>query len=260
MLKFSRIVQLFAVAGFAWSCVETEETPASTVSAVSVPASDIGSGGAIRGTVSFDGDDVPAARAIKMGSEPSCARTHATAAMTEFVIVGDGGGLKNVFVYVKEGLEGQTFPVPEEPVVLEQIGCIYIPHVFGVRVGQTVRFYNGDDTLHNIHATPKLNKEFNIGQPIKGMKTDRTLDVAEFMVPLKCEVHRWMHAYFGVVDHPFFAVTDIDGQFDLSGLPPGDYVVEAWHEKYGAKQLNVSLGEETQSISFSFGLEKGELE
>ena len=210
-----------------------------------------GNGGALSGTVTFSGD-VPAAEAIQMGADPSCARMHPEAAMTEFVVVGDNGGLKNVFVYVKEGLDGQTFDVPEEPAVLDQQGCIYTPHVFGVRAGQTVSIMNSDDTLHNIHAMPKNNKEFNVGQPVKGLKTERVFDNPEIMVPFKCDVHKWMAAYVGVVEHPFFATTDINGSYSIAGLAPGDYVVEAWHEKYGTQQMNVTVGADGADASFEF--------
>jgi plastocyanin len=188
-----------------------------------------------------------------MGADPTCARMHPDAAKMELVVVGDSGGLKNVFVYVKEGLEGQTFDIPEEAAVLDQKGCLYAPHVFGVRAGQTLTIVNNDDTLHNIHAMPKNNKEFNIGQPIKGLKTQKVFDNPEVMVPFKCDVHKWMASYVGVLDHPFFAVTDIDGRFSIEGLPAGDYVVEAWHEKYGTKQASLSVGADgAAALDFEF--------
>ena len=121
--------------------------------------------------------------------------------------------------HVKSGLEGKTFPVPSEPVVLDQNGCIYVPHVIGIQVGQTLQIVNSDETLHNIHAMPKNNKEFNIGQPVKGLKTDRTFDAVEVMVPFKCDVHKWMNAYVGVVDHPFFGTTGEAGSFELHEGP-----------------------------------------
>ena len=112
---------------------------------------------------------------------------------------------------------------------------------------------NNDETLHNIHAMPKNNKEFNIGQPIKGLKTQKVFDNTEVMVPFKCDVHKWMASYVGVLDHPFFAVTDIDGRFSIEGLPAGDYVVEAWHEKYGTKQANLSVGADgAAALDFEF--------
>jgi plastocyanin len=212
--------------------------------------------GVILGTISFDGDVVPAAPPIQMNADPNCARLHAEPVSSPAVIVGEGNGLGNVFVYVKEGLGGKTFSPPEGSVTLDQQGCLYHPHVLGVRTGQTVRIVNSDETLHNIHAFAKKNKEFNIGQPVKGLSTERAFEVPEVMIPIRCDVHKWMGAYLGVVDHPFFTVTESDGRFELSGLPAGTYVVEAWHEQYGFRQSSVALGEdETRSVAFSFGAE-----
>ena len=115
------------------------------------------------------------------------------------------------------------------------MGCRYIPHVLGIQVGQTLNIVNSDPTLHNIHAIPEVNQEFNMGQPIQGMQFERTFDNVEVMVPMRCDVHGWMNSYIGVLDHPYFAVTAEDGMFDISALPPGDYVLEAWHEALGTR-------------------------
>jgi plastocyanin len=235
-------------------CGGGAEEPAPEASSAPAPkaaSTPTGGGGALSGTVSFSGE-APAAEAIQMGADPSCARLHPDGAMTEIVLVGDNGGLQNVFVYVKEGLEGQSFDVPEEAALLDQQGCRYTPHVFGVRAGQTVTIMNSDDTLHNIHAMPKNNKEFNVGQPVKGLKTDRVFENPEIMVPFKCDVHKWMASYVGVVEHPFFAVTGADGSYSIPNLPAGDYVVEAWHEKYGTQQMNVTVGADGVDASFEF--------
>ncbi len=232
----------------------SDEAAAPSPAAKPAPAASAPSGGAagaLNGTVKFDGE-APEASAIQMAADPSCARMHPDAVMTEFVIVGDGGGLKNVFVYVKEGLEGQMFDIPTEAVMLDQQGCMYTPHVFGVRAGQTLTIRNSDETLHNIHAMPADNKEFNIGQPVQGLTTDRIFANPEVMVPFKCDVHKWMASYVGVVDHPFFATTDINGSYSIPGLPAGDYVVEAWHEKYGTQQMSVTVGADGADASFSF--------
>jgi plastocyanin len=211
--------------------------------------------GAVTGTASFDYGEPYFPQPIQMSADPVCVELHPTTPHTEFVIAGDGGGLKNVFVYVKTGIEG-TFPVPDEPVVLDQRGCVYEPHVFGLRAGQTLSVRNSDDTLHNIHAMPEKNKEFNVGQPVQGLTTERVFEVPEVMVPFKCDVHKWMNAYAGVVAHPYFAVTDADGRFRIENLPKGDYVIEAWHERFGTQEVSVSVGEdETGPINFSFGAE-----
>lgn len=246
ILLFSLVVSMLAFGCGGGS--DEAAAPSPAPKAASAPS---GGGGALSGTVTFSGE-APAAQAIQMGADPSCARLHPDGAMTEIVVVGDNGGLGNVFVYVKEGLEGQSFDVPEEAVVLDQKGCMYLPHVFGVRAGQTVTIMNSDETLHNIHAIPKNNREFNVGQPVQGLKTDRVFDNPEVMVPFKCDVHKWMASYLGVVDHPFFGTTGANGSYSIPNLPPGDYVIEAWHEKYGTQQMNVSVGADGADASFEF--------
>src|ERR1019366_8419163 len=154
----------------------------------------------------------------------------------EEVVVNDNGTLRNVFVYVKSGLEGKTFEPPTEHVTLEQKGCTYHPRVFGMQAKQPLDIVNDDDTLHNIHALPTQSKEFNVGQPNKGMKTTRTFATPEVMVKLKCDVQPWMAAYVGVLDHPFFSVSGDDGKFTIKNLPAGTYEIVAWHEKYGEQK------------------------
>ncbi len=229
------------------------EDPAAPAPASSAPA-DPGSLGTVNGKVSLDGD-APAGDTIQMAADPNCARLHSSPVMTEFVVVGDDGGLANVFVYVKSGL-GYTYPVPSEPVLIDQTGCLYVPHVIGIQAGQTLQVRNSDETLHNIHAMPKNNKEFNIGQPVKGLTTEKVFANPEVMVPFKCDVHKWMNSYAGVVDHPFYAVTGPDGSFSLEGVPAGDYVVEAWHERLGTKEMNVTvIAEGGVEANFAFTAE-----
>ena len=231
------------------------DAPAPAPPAEAPPAAiDPATVGNITGTIMLEGEP-PAAETIRMNSDPKCVTEAGDDTQTEYYVVSDSGSLGNVFVYVKEGLEGHSFPPATETVVLSQDGCRYRPHVFGVQVGQTVQIVNNDATLHNIHATPSANDEFNMGQPIEGMSSDRTFDTAEIMVPFQCDVHGWMNSYVGVVDHPFFGVTGADGAFDLSGLPPGDYVVEAWHEDLGTQTQNVTVGEgATAELSFTFSV------
>ena len=187
-----------------------------------------------------------------MNADPVCVK-EGKGTTTEFVVAGADGGLQNVFVYVKDGLGGRTFQAPQQAVVLDQKGCHYRPHVFGVQVGQPLQIVNSDPTLHNIHAIPKANQEFNTGQPIQGMKFDHTFTAKEVMVPFKCDVHGWMNAYAGVLDHPFFATTDTSGKFELKGLPPGDYTIEAWHEKLGTQEQKITVGaKETKEANFAF--------
>ncbi|MGH7198531.1 MAG: carboxypeptidase regulatory-like domain-containing protein, partial [Candidatus Omnitrophota bacterium] len=126
--------------------------------------------------------------------------------------------------------------------------------VFGIQVNQPLEIVNSDNTLHNVHALPANSPQFNIGMPIQGMKLKKSFSKPEVMIKIKCEVHPWMGAYAGVLDHPFFGVTGDDGAAQIANLPPGQYVIEAWHEKYGTQTQSVAVGAEgeTQEVSFEF--------
>lgn len=172
----------------------------------------------------------PEEKTIQM--DATCGKLHAGPVKTRFYVVGADKGLGNVFVYLKQGAP-KTAPTGEAP-VLDQVGCIYEPYVMGAVTGQKIKIKNSDPFLHNIHATPKPtsgNKEFNFAQPVKGQVTEKSFDNPEVLVRVKCDVHNWMFAYVGVVDHPYFAVTDKDGNFTIKNVPPGKYTVEAVHLK-----------------------------
>ncbi|MDX1556786.1 MAG: carboxypeptidase regulatory-like domain-containing protein, partial [Xanthomonadales bacterium] len=151
-----------------------------------------------------------------------------------------GGGLADVYVYVKEGLGTMEFPTPSAGVTLDQDGCVYRPHVLAIQVGQPLVIKNSDGILHNINTQPTENRGFNISQPVV-METTRDFSEAEVMIPVKCDVHGWMEAYIGVQNHPYAAVSGSDGTFTIENLPPGDYVIEAWHEMYGTQTVSVSV-------------------
>lgn len=195
----------------------------------------------VSGKAAFQGT-APAPEAIKMEADASCKAMHAEGATADDTIINANGTLKNVFVYVKEGLTGK-FEAPKTPVTLDQKGCMYTPKVLGVMAGQPIEIINSDSTLHNVHALPKNSPQFNLGMPLQGMKIKKTLAKPEVMVKVKCDVHPWMASYIGVLDHPFYAVTGEDGSFEIKDLPAGTYVIEAWHEKLGVQTQNITIDE-----------------
>lgn len=206
----------------------------------------------VTGKVTFTGEK-PVRRPISMDSTPACARAHTEPVLSEEAIVNDNGTLRNAFVWVKSGLPDGTWEVPREMVTIDQVGCIYVPHVVGVQTNQEVQFLNSDPTNHNIHPLPRANREWNESQPPKGEPKIKTFPKQEIMIPIKCNVHPWMRVYVGVVDHPFFAVTGEDGSFTLKGLPPGQYTVQAWHEKYGTQEIQVTVAaQESKTADFDF--------
>ena len=207
--------------------------------------------GSITGKVNFTGTP-PQMEQISMNADPVCAGLHSEPVYAETVIANSNGTLKNVFVYVKEGLEGKTFPAPTTPVTIDQKGCHYTPHVFGIQIGQPFEILNSHSTLHNIHSMAEKNKQFNLGMPIQGMKLTKKFDTPEVMAKIKCDVHPWMSAYIGVLPHPYFGVTGDDGTFEIKDLPAGEYTVEAWHEQYGTQTQKVTVGEGPASVEFTF--------
>jgi hypothetical protein len=195
---------------------------------------------------------VPPPAQIKMNADPVCISLHNGPMTSEELVAGDGN-LANVFIYVKEGLEKYSFAVPAEPATLSQDGCRYVPHVGGVMAGQDLRIVNNDPTLHNVHCMAEKNRQFNLGQPIKGAESVRKFAHPEVMVKFRCDVHKWMSSYLGVLPHPYYSVSGKDGGFALKNLPPGEYVIEAWHEKLGTQMQKLAVGDkETKEISFSF--------
>lgn len=248
------VVVAFSVALVAAACGGSEQAPpaATAASTAAGPRIDQATAGEVKGTVVIDGA-APANERIRMIADPACSRQAQGDQFQETYMVGaDGKSLGNVFVYVKDGLGNYAYDPATTPIVLDQQGCRYHPHVLGIRVGQPLEIANNDPTLHNIHAIPKSNTEFNNGQPIQGMKTTHIFTQAEVMIPFKCDVHGWMNAFIGVLDHPFFAVTSSDGTFSLKGLPPGTYTVEAWHEKLGTTTQSVTIGaKETKEVAFT---------
>ncbi len=204
-----------------------------------------------KGTVRFEGV-VPKPQPISMSADPSCAKQHSAPVFAQEVMTDSKGDLQNAIVFVAEGLGERTFDPPTQPVVIEQKGCMYMPHVLAVRANQPLHVVNDDPTSHNIHPTPANNREWNKAEP-PGSSVDESFAREEIAIPVKCNLHPWMHGYIAVFKHPYFAVTGKDGSFDLSGLPPGTYTIKAWHEKLGTSTQTITIGaNETKEISFVF--------
>jgi len=217
------------------------------------PPVDAATAGTVTALVKFDGQP-PAPQMISLNGDPKCVSENgAPQRAEEQIVVGDNQALQNVFVYVKDGLGAFGFPIPSEPVVLDQDKCRYTPRVLGVRVGQALQVRNSDPLLHNVRSNAVINQAFNKSTPIEGMKFDHVFATKEVMVPFKCDVHGWMSAYVGVLDHPYFGTTALDGKVVLANLPPGTYTIEAWHEQLGTRTTQVTIGpKESKDVSFTF--------
>jgi plastocyanin len=209
----------------------------------------------VTGTVTFDGK-APALKPLTMDADPACAKKHTAPVPSEMLVLGTGNSMANIMVYVSKGLpSGKTWPAPKTPVVLDQKGCQYIPHVMGIMVGQAYKILNSDGILHNLHALPKINSGFNKPMPATLKETSATFDKPEPIFPVKCDVHPWMQAYVGVYTHPFFSVTSTDGKFTISGLDPGTYEITAWHERLGTQTASVTVGaSDTKTQNFKFAM------
>jgi hypothetical protein len=226
---------------------------ASAVSAGLLPgwAGPVGGSASVKGTVKFDGT-APKPTRIDMSQDPICAKAHPTPATTEDVVVGTDSGLANVVVYISDGLTSHDFQPPQQPAMLEQKGCQYRPHVLALQASQKLDIVNSDETTHNIHPNPSNNREWNMTQP-HAMPLEQTFAREEIAIPVKCNVHPWMKGYIAVFKHPYFAVTDKNGSFELKDLPPGTYTITAWQEKLGTQIQKVTVGaSEAKALDFTF--------
>jgi plastocyanin len=208
--------------------------------------------GSISGSIRFIGAK-PRPKLIDMSEDPACVEAHHTKAYDESLVVNKSGRLASAFVYVKSGLEGKHFEPPQAPVTIDQQGCWFRPRVVGIQVGEPLRVINSDPVTHNIHPLAEINREWNHSQGPGDPPIARKFIKPEIMIPVKCNIHSWMHAYIGVVDNPYFAVSGDDGSFQIHNLPPGDYVIEAWHEKLGTQQQRVTIGASAAAeLNFTF--------
>ncbi len=210
--------------------------------------------GTLAGSVTFHGAK-PKPELISMEAEQGCQQANAGKPVySPAVLTGKKAGLANAFVYIQAGLEGKKFePVKEPAVVLDQHGCMFLPRVIGIRAGQTLDLKNGDSVAHNVHPMPANNREWNQEQAPHAPDVEHRFARPEIMIPVKCNIHAWMHAWIGVVDHPYFAVTGPDGAFEWKNVPPGDYTISVWHEKLGTQTQQVHLAPSgTAAVNFSY--------
>jgi plastocyanin len=207
----------------------------------------------ITGTITFDGE-APTLPPLAMDAEPECADKHSGPVPAEMLVLGNGNTMGNIIVWVSNGLPAEAaWAVPTTPVVLDQRGCLYVPHAMGIMVGQPYRILNSDGILHNIHTLPEINRSFNRAMPATLTEVSTTFDQPEAIFQIKCDVHPWMLAYVGVFTHPFFSVTSADGTFQISGLDPGTYEISAWHERLGTQTASITVGDsDTTSQDFTF--------
>jgi len=258
-IKFVNLVLAAAVALAISGCGggKQSESPSSQPAATSAPAGgatvDTATAGSVSGSVTLDG--TPAKdKPINMSAEPYCAKAHSTPVTPPTVVVGDKGSLADVVIYVKDGLGASyTFTTPTDHVVLDQKGCMYDPHVLALMTGQTLEVKNDDQTTHNIHPTPKDNRDWNQSQPPGAAAIEQSFARPELAIPVKCNVHPWMKSYIFVFKNPYYAVTGKDGKFELKNLPPGTYTLTAWQEKYGSVDQTVTISaKESKTVTFTF--------
>jgi plastocyanin len=201
---------------------------------------DSNTAGTVTGTIRFKGKK-PISKLIDMSEEPACIEAHHGKAYDESLELNRKNELAGVFVYVKSGLEGKTFELPATPVTIDQNGCWFHPRVMGIQTGQVLKVVNSDPVTHNIHPMAQVNREWNHSQGAGDPPLARKFTKPEVMIAIKCNIHSWMHAYIGVLSHPYFAVSADDGSFEIGNLPPGKYVIAAWQEKLGTQEQPVTV-------------------
>ena len=213
-----------------------DATPPAASTATTI---DPASAGTIDVTVRYTGT-VPPPREVNMRSTPACAAAH-SGPVYDPSVVARGGHLASAVVWISKGLEGRTFAPPSQPIVMDQRGCLYVPHVAAAMVGQPVEFRNSDSEAHNVHGKPGQATQWNFIMSRQGGSRTITVDEPEVAIPVGCDIHPWMQAYLAVIAHPFFAVTGEGGTVRLQGIPAGTYVVSSWHERLGTKEQPVTV-------------------
>ena len=228
---------------------KTEPAPSPAVpAAVSYFKVDPATAGSIKGAIRYSGKK-PAPKLIDMSEDPACVEAHHGKAYDESLIVSPKGALGNAFIYVKSGLEGKNFEVPKTPVTIDQSGCWFRPRVLGIQTNQTLQVVNSDPVTHNIHPMAEINREWNHSQGPGDAPLSRRFIKPEVMIRVKCNIHSWMHAFIGVVDNPYYAVSKDDGTFEIKDLPSGTYTLAVWQENLGTQEQQVTVTAHNDSVA-----------
>ena len=251
-----RLLTLCCAAALLAGCSEKDKTePPKAAQSVTAPVYfkvDPETAGTVTGTILYKGKP-PARKAIDMSEEPACVEAHKGKAYNESLVVNRKGDLANAFIYIKSGLEGKTFAVPADPVTIDQKGCWFRPRVLGIQTGQTLKVVNSDPVTHNIHPMAQVNREWNHSQGADDPPMARRFLKPEIMIPVKCNIHSWMHAFIGVLDHPYFAVSKDDGTFEIKNLPPGTYTLAVWTETLGTQERQLTVAPHSNAeANFTF--------
>lgn len=203
----------------------------------------------LTGRVKIKGE-IPKRRKIATNADPKCAAMHPGDLLTDDFVIDAAGSVQYALISVKDGLGDRKFTPPKTPVVVEQKGCRFEPHVMGIMVGQELMFRNQDDLMHIVHVNPKKNREFGFSQAKRGEERPKVFAAKE-VIRLFCDVHPWMAAWIHVFDHPLYAVTGADGKYKLPGLPPGKYTIEAWHDGYKAVTQEIEVkAKDNKTLNF----------
>lgn len=228
--------------------------PSNHAAPVAYTKIDPATAGTVSGTISFSGK-APERISIDMAQDPACGIATQQPNMTEQYVVRDGK-MANVYVYIEDGLGHRVYLPSTTPVVMDQKGCQYVPHVIGVMAGQPVEFRNSDPTTHNVHVITPADGSFDgfdISQPPKVGMQRHVFRMPDLMIPVRCNNHPWMEAFINIASNPFFAVSDTDGHFEIHGLPPGNYTLAAVQEKLGTKTMPITVeSEKTTEADFTF--------
>lgn len=235
-----RIALMLAASVFVGCSKQPAAKPVASEPAVAYYTVDSATAGSVTGKIKFVGK-APARKLIDMSGDPACVEAHKGKAYDESLVVGANGAVANAFVYIKSGLDGKKFAVPAQPVVIDQNGCWFRPRVMGIQVGQTLQVINSDPVTHNIHPMAMTNREWNHSQGAGDPPMNRKFLQPEVMIPVKCNIHSWMHAFIGVLENPYFNVSGEDGSFTIANLPAGTYTLAVWQEKLGSQEQQITV-------------------